>query len=413
MRSGLRTIGDVVDSYLCCGCGACAYVAPDDCAMRDVPREGRRPARPESAQAQGAARGAGGGERALEACPGVGLAHPQSSAPGCIAELAADWGPVLELWEGHAADPQVRRDASSGGAATALCEHHLERRGGGGVLQTAADPDRPHLNATVFNTSAGDVRASCGSRYSPASPCDGLGMIEEASAPCVFVGKPCDAAGARMAARVRPALDRNLGLVLAVFCAGTPSTSGTLELLEELGAGGPESLTALRYRGRGWPGDVVAETAAGSFSTDYGHAWNDILQRHRPWRCYLCPDHSGEFADIALADPWHRPPDGKDPGRSLIVVRTEAGREALAGAMRDGYIEARPVPASILPLCQPNLLRVRGGVWGRVLACRLLGLPVPRYVNMPLFNAWKQLSARDKLRSLLGPLKRKAFLSRG
>jgi coenzyme F420 hydrogenase subunit beta len=82
----------------------------------------------------------------------------------------------------------------------------VERGGMYGVLHTAARDDVPYLNRTVMSRSRIDMLARTGSRYAPASPCDGLQAIEDAPAGCVFIGKPCDVAGANMAAALRPAL---------------------------------------------------------------------------------------------------------------------------------------------------------------------------------------------------------------
>ena len=69
-------------------------------------------------------------------------------------------------------------------------------------------------------------------------------------------------------------------------------------------------------------------------STSYEEGWGDILQKHTQWRCRVCADHTGAFADISVGDPWHAPPEGDtDAGRSLIVARTPRGR--LQGRRRD------------------------------------------------------------------------------
>ena len=37
----------------------------------------------------------------------------------------------------------------------------------------------------------------------------------------------------------------------------------------------------------------------------------------------MCADHTGEFADIAVGDPWYRPHLDDEPGRSLVLARSE------------------------------------------------------------------------------------------
>lgn len=400
----INNIQDVVERQLCCGCGACAALEPDSIEMIDTVEHGRRPR-----YRSGARRPAGDG---MKVCPGIALGHDDAGpATGAIAELAPGWGPVLEVWEGHASDEAIRFAASSGGAATAIALACMERRGMHGVLHTRARPGAPYLNQTVLSTTPVDVLDACGSRYAPASPCDGLAMIADAPAPCVFIGKPCDVAAAARAGRLRPKLREKLGLTIAFFCAGTPTTAGTLKLLERLGVDDPSSVLDIRYRGHGWPGrtSVTFRTPAGSRTEtlSYEESWGEILTNHKQWRCHVCADHTGEFADIAVGDPWHRSTQPPDPGRSLILVRTPRGRRALRDAIAAGYLTLRRAGPSALPASQPNLLRGRGAVWGRLVACRLLGVPAPRYCGMPLFRHWwRRLTLREKAATFLGTLKR-------
>lgn len=213
-----------------------------------------------------------------------------------------------------------------------------------------------------------------------------------------------------MAARARPALAEKLGLTIAFFCAGVPSTRGTLDLLKKVGVDDPDSVESIRYRGNGWPGrwTVRFRSPAGVLeerSLSYEESWG-FLTKYVQWRCRLCPDHTGEFADIAVGDPWYRPVEPGEPGKSLIVARTPRGREFLHAAAAAGYIVLETRDASLLPRSQPNLLRARGAVWGRLLALRLAGIPTPRFDEFCLFRAWWRLTLGDKIRSIFGTWRR-------
>lgn len=407
MNLNVLNVRDVAEAHLCCGCGVCAYLAPDAVQIVDDVEQGRRPHVKPGVSPE-AANGA-----ALAACPGLNLAPRfDPSDPGLIRDLIADWGPVLRVWEGYATDPAIRFAGSSGGAATALAAYAVERGGMHGALHTAARADRPLFNETVLSTSRAELLANAGSRYAPASPCDGLALVEAAPGPCVFIGKPCDVAGADAARAVRPELDARLGLTIAVFCAGTPSTRGTLEMLRAMGIADPASVVSVRYRGKGWPGDAVARVVGPDGTEEdreltYSQSWGEVLQKHRQWRCHLCPDHTGEFADVSVGDPWYRPVLPGEAGRSLVVARTARGAKFVEEAMAAGYLNLEVADPKILPLSQPNLQRVRASVWGRALTCRLMGAAAPRFSNMPLFRLWwGTLSLKDKARSFVATAKR-------
>jgi len=401
----IATITDVAERQLCTGCGTCAFVQPAVIRMVDDVDFGRRPI------VAGEADVPGGTDAALAACPGVELGHAELPE-GSIVSLSDTWGPVLEVWEGAATDETLRFRASSGGVSSALALFAIEHRDMDGLLHIRSRDDRPYLNETTVSRTRDELLEAVGSRYSPASPCDGLGSIEASDRPMVMIGKPCDVAGAAKAANDRPQLRDRLGLTIAIFCAGTPTLRGTFEMLNSMGIDDPESLTSLRYRGHGWPGRATAVVDTGSGSTrsaslGYEESWGAILQQHRQWRCYVCADHTGEFADIAVGDPWYRPPENDEPGRSLILVRNERGREFLRAAIEAGVIEAEIRSPETLPAAQPWLGRVRGEAGARAATLRMLGIPAPRYRNMPMWSAWvHNLTWRDKLRSTLGTIRR-------
>lgn len=395
------SIPEVAASQLCLGCGACAYVQPELIQMSDVLDHGRRPQVTDEGHEPGAT------DPSMAICPGIQLDAPPSPSDQ-DQELRAAWGPVLEVWEGHAGDEQLRWAGSSGGAASALALHALEHEDAAGVVHVAEREDAPLLNETVYSTHRDELLAATGSRYAPASPCDGLHHVVEADGPSVFIGKPCDVAATHRIRQRDTELDERLGWTIAIFCAGTPTLRGTLELLDRMGIEPPEDLASLRYRGMGWPGRARASTRSGHEpqSLSYEEAWGEVLQRHRQWRCGLCPDHTGEYADISVGDPWYREIEEGEAGSSLVVVRTERGRELVRAAVRSGALVASRVDNGLLPASQPNLLETRGSIWGRILALRLARVPHPRFRGLPTLRHWWRLSLRDKLASIIGTWRR-------
>jgi coenzyme F420 hydrogenase subunit beta len=404
----LASITDVAERQLCCGCGACAALAPRAIRMVDALDYGRRPIVCADADAAELA-------DALRVCPGIELTRELAPGSDLIRELYAAWGPIRDVWEGHAGDEELRYHGSSGAAASALSLFCLEQRGAYGVLHIAAQPDAPFLNRTVLSTTRAELLAATGSRYAPASPCDGLQLIVDAPGPCVFVGKPCDVAAVAKARRLRPELDRRLALTVSIFCAATPSTRGTLELLTKLGVDDPANVIEVRYRGRGWPGrfEVAFRTPAGveRRSTTYEAAW-DHLQRYRQWRCNLCPDHTGEFADVSVGDPWYRSRGENEIGHSLVIARSPRGREIVEQARAAGALQLSRVSPDVFRGLSPYQPRVLGMLWGRLAGLRLTGAPRPRFRGLPLARHWwSALGIMPKIQSVLGTVKR-AWLRR-
>jgi coenzyme F420 hydrogenase subunit beta len=147
-----------------------------------------------------------------------------------------------------------------------------------------------------------------------------------------------------------------------------------------------------------------------SAEMDYATSWGTILNRHLQFRCKICPDGTGEFADVVCADAWY----GKDgypdfeerEGRSLVVSRTAVGESLVLEAVREGAIDVSDLAVTEIDRMQPYQLNRKQVVLGRLLATRLRSGWAPRYRRLGLIKA--SLSARpmDWLRNALGTYKR-------
>jgi coenzyme F420 hydrogenase subunit beta len=284
----------------------------------------------------------------------------------------------------------------------------LEKERAFGVLQTGTRPEDPLHNVPVLGKSKEELLACTGSRYSPAAPCERFDWIKEASRPIVFIGKPCDVAALRKSQAADPEINEKVSLAISIFCAGTPTTEGAHNILGEFGVE-HEEVEELRYRGCGWPGMTSAKVRGGSGRTHhltYQESWDNILSNHVQFRCRLCPDATGEFADVSCGDPWYREIESGEHGWSLVLARTERGREVLQEAVKADYVKLERVGPGVVPQSQKALLTRRRHLWGRLLMMQMMRVPVPRYKGFSLFKNWLKLSAIEKLRSLAGTLKR-------
>ncbi|MGI6455143.1 MAG: Coenzyme F420 hydrogenase/dehydrogenase, beta subunit C-terminal domain [bacterium] len=396
----IKTLQDVIDWGLCIGCGACFYACRKKAVtLVNVESVGIRPMLNHHL--------CGECTECVSICPGY---QTDTSSMPRESDLPSpeedEIGYTLEIREGYASAPETRYRASSGGLLSALSLYCLEQEGMSFVLHIGMNPERPWENTTFQSRTREEILQKTGSRYAPASPCDGLEAIEKSDTPCVFIGKPCDVAGVSMARRQRSQLDKNLGLVLSFFCAGTPSTQGTLKVLEALNTRKGD-LKQLRYRGNGWPGHFTPVKRDGSVPGTYTYeeSWNRLNQ-FRDFRCHLCPDGLGRMADLSCGDSWHEYANNGTPGSSIILVRTPRGREILHRAMAAGYVTLKPLAASEVIRAQTSLLSRRRVLFGRLLAMRMLGIPIPRFTGFALLRSWMRIPLRERFRSIAGTLHR-------
>jgi len=392
------TLRRVLAADACAGCGACAALAPNAIQM-DGGSGWLRPLQsaPVAAEAEAAI---------AVVCPGLEL---EIAAAGRQDHLI--WGPVVDMRIGHSTDPALRRQASSGGALSALLVHLIETGAVDYVLQTAASDDDPLGNMTVHSRKAFQVAAAAGSRYAPSAPLAGVEEALAHDARFAFVGKPCDVAALRALARIDPRVDAHIPFMLSFFCAGVPNRRGAEKVVEKLGFR-PEDVTAFRFRGDGWPGQAKAVGPCGETrGMSYAESWGGILSAHVQFRCKICPDGTGGFADIVCADAWETDAAGyplfeEAEGESLIVARTEAGAALVREAVLAERIEAAPFDLDQVAPMQPGQLVRRRVALARILAMPLAGRPVPRFRGFHLAAAARQAGLRGNLRNFLGTFRR-------
>ncbi|MDW3181194.1 Coenzyme F420 hydrogenase/dehydrogenase, beta subunit C-terminal domain [Roseobacter sp.] len=391
---------------LCAGCGGCALVSDQKITMETVAPGYLRPRVKAPLSAEEDA-------RIARLCPGLGQSV---AAQGRTDDIL--WGPYEEMCEGWATDPALRHTGSSGAALSAILVSMLDSGLVDGVVQTAADPDRPTANRAVISTTRAEVLAAAGSRYAPSAPLADLGPCLESGKRYAFVGKPCDVAALRALARQDARIEATFVLMVSFFCAGVPSLAGADAVLKALGAA-PEEVQAFRYRGNGWPGQATATLQDGQTrAMSYHDSWGGILSKHVQHRCKICADGTGKDADIVCADAWHADEKGyplftEDEGISLIVARTALGAAQIAQAETAGLLETRPFDRSRLEAMQPGQSGRRKALLARLIGLRLMGQPIPQYKGLHLRAAARCNSPKVLLRNMLGTMRRVVRPKRG
>jgi coenzyme F420 hydrogenase subunit beta len=345
-------------------------------------------------------------ERIIAAsCPGA-VVEPWSSGMG----RHPYWGPYRSVMTGAATDAETRFEGSSGGAISALLIHALETGFVDRVLQVAADPAAPTRNVVVVSRSRAEVLARAGSRYTASSPLEGIEAALAEGGRMAFVGKPCDASALRRLGRIDPRVTDHVPLVLSFFCGGIPSHDGVGRILADMKVE-PAAVTAFRYRGRGWPGNCVAETAGGAAEMSYAKSWGGFLSKEVQFRCKICPDAVGGVADIACADAWYGDDDGypsfeEAEGRSLIMARSEPGERFLEGARAAGVLEADDLPVGEIDRMQPSQARRKRLVLARTASLPFTLMPRPTMHGLAVAEAARRAGLRETLQNFLGTMRR-------
>jgi len=398
----LKNFKDVVDWGLCSGCGACLSTrdghAPD--YMHDTV-DGIRPVFNSHRT---------GNAAELSICPGYRVVTNNKTDRTASREDKVPFsehpliGRFNHIFSGYAGDSDIRFRGSSGGILTALSLYCLDNGIVDYVVHTGSNSSLPWTNTTRFSKNREELLQNAGSRYVASSPCEALETIVDENKKCVFIGKPCDISAVRTAIRRRPLLSERISILLTFFCAGTPSALGPKKLIRDLGVA-PEEVESVRYRGCGWPGSFRVTTShREEYNRSYEQSWG-YVQRFRPLRCHLCADGLGELGDVSCGDAWDLFSE-QDPGRSYILPRTSIGAELLESAQNAGYVVIETSYAENVVSAQPGLINRKRAMYGRFLARKLLGLPNIEYKGFRLKNNWRTVPLKEKIRIVIGTLRR-------
>lgn len=307
----------------------------------------------------------------LKACPGVGL--PESLCEGHVDFFR---GQTLGAWVGRATDEDLWKNGQSGGVVSALLLYLLDKGIVDSAIVNGFDPatKRP---AVLKAHSKQELLAAQGSYYAQSAVNDvAVGPGAEKTA-AVVLG--CQAEGialTRLHAKGRATPDYLIGLI----CAGNHSGLIIDDLIGQSGVA-QDSVTSFRFRDKsagGWPGNVRIRGDGGSAVLDKARrlALKDFYGNYR---CQCCFDQMNVFSDIVVGDPWRIDSRFDSGGRSVVIARTEKGRELMETAIDAGYITAEPVSADAVYTGQTVESRLKPQFFACKEICAQEGMHFPHY----------------------------------
>jgi coenzyme F420 hydrogenase subunit beta len=393
-----RSLTEVAEYGLCTGCGLCAGMSTGAVKMIMTTEGFLRPS-------VAADIDAGEHARLLALCPGnrVGPAS-------CDATRAAEaaWGAHRRIVKAHALDAELRHRGSSGGVISAIANFLLDSEGVEFILHIAGDAQAPLRSRVQLSRSRADVLDAAGARYGPAAPLERMGELLALDLPFAVIGKPCDIAGVRNLARYDPRVARLVRFTVSFFCAGVSSLCISEQIVAKYGLG-PDDVRVMRYRGHGCPGPTHIEAKDGGiFEQTYDDTWSEELNQDIQFRCKICPDATGEHADIVCGDAWVTM-DGyahtEHAGWNSVIARSEKGERLLKRLEEARAVATEPLSIGDLNQIQPHHVERKSEVLARLIGLALRRQPLPVYRGLRLArNAWA--GRRGFLSSVLGTYRR-------
>ena len=349
-------------------------------------------------------------------CPGIVQTGLDEKDIGMDSMKDSVWGNYTGLYQAHAADERTRKVSATGGVLTGLSQYLIDSGTVKFILHVRGDNNFPGTGKNQLSQDNDDLVRAAGSVYGPTAPLSQLHELLEGNEKFAVVAKPCDISAIRLLSRTDQRINELITHCLTMVCGGYSPPSGTLAFLHREGIEAGE-VKHFSYRRGGCPGPVEVGLEDGTgIEKSYLEFWGeDESMWHLPWRCKVCPDGTGEGADIAAADSWPGgSPDADtmqaDPGTNAVVIRTAKGKKLFEDACAAGFIRVSG-DASIEDLnnWQPHQVKKKYAALARykgMLKAGHLQISTP---NLTCDELYHELDETEALRQLEGTMQRIAI----
>jgi coenzyme F420 hydrogenase subunit beta len=249
-------------------------------------------------------------------------------------------GICLAGYVGYASDEAIRQKSQSGGIVTALLCYLLEQNEieGAIVNNLNAQTRRPQA---IFASSKSEIIGACGSYYAQSPVVKTILEHSDKNTAAVVLG--CQAESLQLIRENYPDITLPK-YTIGLICAGQHSGDMIDDLITQSECDANQ-ISEFRFRdkGRGWPGDVHVATSTKDcwLPKESRLRLKQVYELHR---CIICYDQMNIFSDIVCGDPWGISHKQQPEGHTVVIARTEAGREILENAARDGAIILEGLP---------------------------------------------------------------------
>ena len=387
----IDTVAEVAERDLCCGCGTCASVCPNN-AIEIIVSEGIYVPKVDEEKCERC-------RLCVECCPGFSVDFEDlNQRVFGVQPSDRVIGNYLGCHVGYSTDDNLRFNSASGGIATQLLIFALENHLVDGVLVTRMRKDNPLEPEAFIARTKEELISASGSKYCPVTTNVELKKILKENGRFAVVGLPCQIHGVLKAGKIFKLLEKRIVLYIGLLCSHMVSFNGTSLLLEKKGIR-KDQVSKISYRGKGWPGSMSIETKDGSgTSLPLVASWNAYWPVFSsffftPLRCTMCPDQTAELSDISLGDAWLPELKLEKRGASIIISRTSRGKKLLEDAASAKAISLTSVDIEKVRQSQFTNLKFKKDDLGyRLRFLRLMGRETPVF-NPSVVDSRKLVSA--------------------
>lgn len=366
------TVAMAAESHLCLGCGMCVAICPMTAiALIETP-DGRLTPQIDKEICNNCG-------HCLSLCPGVSIHGIEE----LITQQGSFDGPCLEAFVAHAIDHVLRSQGQSGGVATAIAWKLLEAGQVDGVIVSKLgwNSNKPRGRAFIAR-SKDELLASQGSKYCPVPLFEGLNSEMGPSEKLAVVGLPCHIHAIHNLKALQPEIAKQIKMTIGLFCDRT-LTYAAIDYLIRRANLHASDISSFVFRDKlrtGYPGDVCAVEKNGRIKVLPNTERMRIKEQFTPLRCRFCFDKLNLLSDITIGDPYGIKEADNLEGESIVLVRTQAGKDMVNLSLNNNILETRVIDYKNVHMGQAMDDKLKG--WhAYVTAWQGLGGQLPSFAN--------------------------------
>ncbi len=329
LRSTYDPIKIIVDSHLCCLCGACEAVCP----VKAITIVDDKPIIDE------------------EKCIHCGLCNfhcPRTLMPlnilktyvsgpqeGYFQDLNTQaFGPYRVLKSASSQKEDIKAVCQDGGMVTTFLQYLLDKKEIDGAVVAKRQPNSWDTKPMIV-TNVEALLEAAGTKYAVSPNFVALNQAQQLGCTkLAFVGTPCQVQAMRkyqVYSNIFENIWGSIEYVIGIFCMETFAYENVVKISEEFCNTPITNVSKMDInKGKFFVYDLNKNAAEVPIKEVTS------LARHG---CHYCVDLTNELADISCGS------IGSGPGWSTVVVRSEKGEKLYNAALQENYFQVRDVPA--------------------------------------------------------------------
>lgn len=274
-----------------------------------------------------------------EVCPGI---HFSKSL---IEQMPVDpfVGNILTCRVGKATNETIFQNSQSGGIATALLAYLLETGQISGAIVATMQTATPPRAGVMLAKTVDDLLVAQKSKYLPIPLLSALSQLKTAEGSVAIVGLPCHIHGLSNLLSLYPDLRSKVFIKIGLICDRVQTNAVVDFLGLKATAQNMDYLTFRDKQRPSYPGNPVIKMASGDEVVLDASVRMAIKDFFTPPRCRLCFDKLNVYADVVLGDPHGLKGIDRQHGETLVLTRTQKGKDGILAAESAGYIATRYV----------------------------------------------------------------------